>query len=112
MNQHRRPLEGGSDANVSLIAAPRASDEGTASGDEQVACRPGSVDAAGDPRAADELMDRYGALIWSLARRHTRRPADAEDAVQEIFVELWRCADRYDPAVAAEATLLAELPAD
>lgn len=62
--------------------------------------------AAGDPRAADELMDRYGALIWSLARRHTRRPADAEDAVQEIFLALWKNAGRFDSGRASEPTFI------
>ncbi len=62
--------------------------------------------AAGDPKAADELMDRYGALIWSLARRHTRRPADAEDAVQEIFLALWKNAGRFDDRRASEPTFI------
>ncbi len=62
--------------------------------------------AAGDPRAADELMDRYGALIWSLARRHSRRPADAEDAVQEIFLVLWKNAGRFDASRASEPTFI------
>ena len=62
--------------------------------------------AEGEPRAAEELMDRYGALIWSLARRHTRRPADAEDAVQEIFLALWKNADRFDAERSSEPTFI------
>ncbi len=62
--------------------------------------------AAGDPPAAEELRDRYGALIWSLARRHTRRPADAEDAVQEIFLALWKNAGRFDHRRASEPTFI------
>lgn len=62
--------------------------------------------AAGDPKAVDECIDRYGGLVWSLARRHLRQHADAEDAVQEIFVELWRSASRFDPAIASEATFI------
>ena len=57
---------------------------------------------AGDGGAAEELMDRYGGLVWSLARRHTRSPADAEDAVQEIFLALWKNAARFDPTRASE----------
>ncbi len=33
--------------------------------------------------------------------------AEAEDAVQEIFIELWKSADRYNPELAAESTFVA-----
>ncbi len=62
--------------------------------------------AAGEASAVDECIDRYGALVWSLARRHLRHHTDAEDAVQEIFVEIWRNAARFDPAIASEATFI------
>jgi RNA polymerase sigma factor (sigma-70 family) len=59
--------------------------------------------AAGDQRAVQQCVDRYGALVWSLARRWAVDTADAEDAAQEIFIDLWRTADRYDPERASEA---------
>ena len=62
--------------------------------------------AAGEPGAVDACMERYRALVWSLARRHLRQHADAEDAVQDIFVAVWRSAARFDPAVASEATFI------
>lgn len=62
--------------------------------------------AMGDESAVHETMDRYGGLVWSLARRMCRSRADAEDAVQEIFVSLWRSADRFDPGVASETTFV------
>jgi RNA polymerase sigma-70 factor (ECF subfamily) len=40
--------------------------------------------------------------VWSIARRMAPGPAQAEDAVQEIFVELWKHAGRYDPGEASE----------
>jgi len=61
--------------------------------------------AAGDRGAVREFLSRYGGLVWSLARRMDAE--DAEDAAQEVFVELWRCADRFDPSVASEATFVA-----
>lgn len=61
----------------------------------------------GDPRAAEECIDRYGGLVWSLARRYHATTADAEDAVQEVFLALWKNAERFDPEVASETTFVA-----
>jgi RNA polymerase sigma factor (sigma-70 family) len=65
--------------------------------------------AAGDPKAVKECMDAYGNLIWSLARRFCASAADAEDATQEIFLEIWKSAARYDPAMGSEAVFLATI---
>lgn len=59
-----------------------------------------------DPRATQELLDRYGSLLWSIARRFATDPADAEDAVQDILLDLWTKADRFDPSVGAEASFI------
>ncbi|MBN2024546.1 MAG: sigma-70 family RNA polymerase sigma factor [Pirellulales bacterium] len=65
--------------------------------------------AAGEPAAVDECLARYGPLVWSLARRHLKRHVDAEDAVQEVFIDVWRSAARFDPGVASEATFISML---
>ena len=62
--------------------------------------------AAGDKAAVDECITRYGDLVWSLARRSSRNRADAEDAVQDIFLEIWRSSSRYNPLVASESTYI------
>lgn len=49
----------------------------------------------------------YGPLVWSMARRRFGRAADAEDAVQEVFVAIWRAAQRFDPARGSEAAFVA-----
>jgi len=61
---------------------------------------------AGDPEAAQDCLDRYGSLVWSLARRHSRVASEAEDAVQEIFIALWKHAARFDPSKASEAAFI------
>lgn len=60
--------------------------------------------AANDESAVGELYDRFGALVYRMAYQMMPRKADAEDAVQEIFVRLWRSAGRYDPERAALST--------
>lgn len=54
-------------------------------------------------------IDRYGGLVWSLARRFCETAADAEDAVQDIFIEVWENAGRFDPAAGAEITFISVL---
>jgi RNA polymerase sigma-70 factor (ECF subfamily) len=61
--------------------------------------------AAGDRGAMRDCIDRYGGMVWSLARRLC--PTEAEDAVQDIFVELWRKAGLFDPGLASEPTFVA-----
>jgi RNA polymerase sigma-70 factor (ECF subfamily) len=61
--------------------------------------------ARGDKDAVRECLARYGGLVWSLARRHAKD--DAEDAVQEIFLDVWRSAVRFDPQVASESAFVA-----
>lgn len=65
--------------------------------------------AKGDTAAIDECLDRYGGLVWSLARRLSPTTADAEDAVQEIFIDLWRSAGRYSETLGEEVTFVSTL---
>jgi RNA polymerase sigma-70 factor (ECF subfamily) len=65
--------------------------------------------AAHDAAAARACVERYGGLVWSLARRACPDPDEAEDAVQEIFVDVWKSAGRYDPAGGSEVTFVATI---
>ncbi|WP_245915880.1 sigma-70 family RNA polymerase sigma factor [Merismopedia glauca] len=51
---------------------------------------------AKDAAAIGKLYDRYGGLMYSLAFRILGNSQEAEDLIQEIFVNLWqKCS--YDP---------------
>lgn len=56
--------------------------------------------------AVEACIDRYGGLVLSLARRFLPDQAEAEEAVQDIFAELWSCAARFDASVASETTFV------
>lgn len=60
--------------------------------------------ASAAPGAVDEMYERFASLVFRLAYQAMPTRSDAEDAVQEIFVRLWRTADRYDPKRAALVT--------
>ena len=60
--------------------------------------------AEGDEAAVADLYDRFNVLVFQAARQVLNSRAEAEDAVQEIFVRLWRTADRYDPTRAKLVT--------
>lgn len=63
--------------------------------------------ASGEQSAVRECIAEYGALVWSLARRLTRTPSDAEDATQEIFLDIWRSAGRFDATQGSDKVFIA-----
>jgi RNA polymerase sigma-70 factor (ECF subfamily) len=62
--------------------------------------------ARSDPDSVKECLERFSPLVWSICRRGLRDATAAQDAVQEIFLELWRSAARYRPEIASEATFV------
>ncbi len=65
--------------------------------------------ARGDRKAVEECLDRYGGLVWAMALRWSQNQSDAEDTVQDIFIELWRTSDRFDPEKGTEVTFIATI---
>ena len=53
---------------------------------------------AGETRALEDLYDRYGDLLYSMVVRILGRAAEAEDVLQEAWLQVWRKAETYDPA--------------
>lgn len=63
--------------------------------------------ASGDKTAVQDCLNNYGGLVWSLARRLSPNADEAEDAVQEIFIDIWKNAARFDETQASETTFVA-----
>ena len=56
-----------------------------------------------------DCLATYGGLIWSLAKRMLPNQNDAEDAVQDIFIDIWKNAERFDEKQSSETTFIAML---
>lgn len=52
--------------------------------------------ARGDHEAFAVLYDREAPRVYGLIRRVVRDPAQSEEVTQEVFVEAWRLAPRFD----------------
>ncbi len=51
--------------------------------------------ARGDGDAFARFYDRHAALVFSFAARLVRARPEAEDLLQEVFLQVWRQADSY-----------------
>jgi DNA-directed RNA polymerase specialized sigma24 family protein len=52
--------------------------------------------AAGDPRAWDTLVERFGALVWSTTRAYGLSPEEGANAAQTTWLRLAEQLDRLD----------------
>lgn len=53
-----------------------------------------------------ELYDRYAGLLLALTRRIVGTGTEAEEILQEAFLQAWLQAERYDPARSSVSTWL------
>jgi RNA polymerase sigma-70 factor, ECF subfamily len=51
---------------------------------------------AREPKAMNDLYDRYGRLAYSIIFRMVRNPSTAEDLVQETFLRIWNRVQSFD----------------
>lgn len=62
--------------------------------------------AVGDTKAVSQCIEKYGALIWSMAKKACVTQ-DVEDATQEVFIAIWQNAGKFNPEIASEKTYIA-----
>lgn len=84
-------------------AAPHLSVSGGDDRDSRaVADRQGDLDslmalvAKGDTHAFELLYDRMGPQVFGVVRRVLRDPSQSEEVSQDVLVEVWRTAPRFD----------------
>lgn len=68
-----------------------------------------SLTAARDRGAFSELYDQLSSLVYGLALRTTKSSALAEEVTQEVFLQIWRQADRFDPSKGSPRSWVATL---
>jgi RNA polymerase sigma-70 factor (ECF subfamily) len=65
--------------------------------------------AKGDRAAMDVLYHRYSPVVFALCQRIVLDRGTAEDLLVDVFFELWRKAERYDPSRGAPLTYITTL---
>ena len=60
--------------------------------------------AKGDQVAFEALYDQLAASVYGLIRKVLRNPSQAEEVTQEVLLEVWRTASRFDPARGSAST--------
>jgi RNA polymerase sigma-70 factor (ECF subfamily) len=53
--------------------------------------------ARGDMDAFEAVYDRVAPAVYGTVRRVMRDPVQSEEVAQEVLLDIWRCASRYEP---------------
>jgi RNA polymerase sigma-70 factor, ECF subfamily len=60
--------------------------------------------ARGDQDAFEAVYDRLAGPVYGVIRKVLRDPSQSEEVTQEVLLEVWRNATRFNPAVGGAAT--------
>ena len=77
---------------MSSVSSPHSSSSGRIAPDPILMARVRS----GDERALATLYDRYSQVVYSVALRVLGDTTQAEDILQEIFMQIWRNPQSFD----------------
>ncbi len=50
----------------------------------------------GDRRSFEEVYDRYSGVLYTTAYKVLNNPDDAQDVLQDVFIQIWEKASMYD----------------
>jgi RNA polymerase sigma-70 factor, ECF subfamily len=53
--------------------------------------------ARGDQAAFETVYDQFAGPVYGLVRKVLRDPAQSEEVAQEVLLDVWRTASRFDP---------------
>lgn len=62
--------------------------------------------AEDDKTAVEQCLNVYGGLVWALAKKYCYTREDIEDAVQDIFIDIWKYAGRFDAEKSPEVSFI------